>query len=83
MSWLDRAERIKAIRTSLGREWPSCVNCYHFFHGHPSGDGLSTTNEHCMLDPLKRRPPARIIANGCPSFEEDHDPLGLDDDVPF
>ena len=61
MSWLDRAERIKALRDSLGLEWPSCVNCYHF----------AKTEEVCGLDPLRRRPPAEVIAKGCPSFEED------------
>jgi hypothetical protein len=83
MSWLDRAERIKALRDSLGMAWPSCVNCYHFFHGHPTLDGLDSPGAYCMLDPWKRLPPPMVIAKGCHQFEEDHDPLGLEDDVPF
>lgn len=68
MSWLTRRAEIEAIREALGSEWPSCLNCTYFSDSiYHKGDGL----ERCTLDPLKRRPPAAVIAKGCPSFEED------------
>jgi recombinational DNA repair protein RecR len=43
----------------------TCVHCGHF-----------TQAETCKLSPTQARPPARIIAFGCPRFEDM-------DDVPF
>ena len=61
MNWLNRRSRIQEIIAALGTERPSCVNCGYFIH----------SSEVCGLDPLRRRPPARVIADGCPSFDED------------
>lgn len=52
---------------------PCCPNCEHFQWRVASGpvttEGtVQTQDEHCDLDPAKRRPPARIIAFGCPAF---------------
>lgn len=58
-----RDELAAKITQAVKQLIPSCVTCTHF-------DG---TNEICNADPLKRRPPAVVIANGCPSF----------DDIPF
>jgi hypothetical protein len=68
MTWLNRRAEIEAIREAFGTEMPSCINCVHFSDSvYYGGNGL----EQCNLDPLKRRPPAAVIAKGCPSFEED------------
>lgn len=41
--------------------WKSCLSCDHF------NEGL----EQCTL--YKARPPARVIAFGCPSYSDDMD----------
>lgn len=38
-----------------------CTNCDHF----------NTGDEVCMLPRPPARPPARVIANGCPAWEEE------------
>ena len=58
----------------LKRLLPCCPNCEHFVsivkQGAFTSDGtLETVSEACGLDPERRRPPARIIAFGCPAFE--------------
>lgn len=53
----------------------SCVNCDHFCTGTRVVITEDTTVEapfeYCALDPEKRRPPARIIFNGCKAFSRD------------
>lgn len=71
MNWLTRKARIEAIRNQLGSEWPSCINCTYFTD---SIYGPKTGRELCTFKGVNMRPPAEIIAKGCPSFE---------DDVPF
>lgn len=58
----------------LKRLLPCCPNCEHFtqlvIFGEETHDGyLTTEREACSLDPERRRPPARVIAFGCPAFE--------------
>ena len=59
----DPAELLHALPAINAGPAPSCVNCLHF---QPEG-------ELCGL--AGQRPPARDIANGCPSWEFD--------DIPF
>lgn len=54
---------------------PCCPNCEHFnFVVEMTKDRLPdgtlpTRDEGCNLDPTRARPPARVIAFGCPAFE--------------
>ncbi len=41
--------------------WQSCISCDHW----------QSVNEMCGL--YKSRPPARVIAFGCPSYADDND----------
>ena len=56
---------------------PCCPNCEHFSWrvvqgGYSTTEGtLTTTTEACSLDPAHGRPPARVIAFGCPAFSPD------------
>lgn len=56
---------------------PCCPNCEHFAWkvvqgGFKTTEGtLTTTAEACTLDPAHGRPPARVIAFGCPAFRPD------------
>lgn len=65
---------------SLKQLLPCCPNCEHFawrvVHGADGGymttEGtVATKDETCTLDPERRRPPAKIIAFGCPAFSPD------------
>lgn len=52
---------------------PCCPNCEHFISLivrdiWTSDNTLATADEACGLDPERRRPPARIIAFGCPAY---------------
>ncbi len=52
---------------------PCCPNCEHFVQlvipeSMTTAGTLETRDEACGLDPERRRPPARIIAFGCPAF---------------
>lgn len=47
----------------------TCLNCRHFEEG----------PEHCILAMPPARPPARIIAFGCPRFEEEPEALPAED----
>lgn len=63
---LSNMHRLKAIL-------PCCPNCEHFsslviLDSMTTGNVLETRDEACGLDPERRRPPARIIAFGCPAF---------------
>lgn len=54
---------------------PCCPNCEYFTWrvvqgGFTTTEGTVTTEtEACSLDPERRRPPANVIAFGCPAFE--------------
>lgn len=59
---------------------PCCPNCEHFawrvvphdVNSYMTTEGtVVTTAEACTLDPAHGRPPARIIAFGCPAFSPD------------
>ena len=63
---LNEMRRLKSLL-------PCCPNCEHFAcvvrQGHmTTGGTLETVSEACVLDPERRRPPAQIIAFGCPAF---------------
>lgn len=53
---------------------PCCPNCEHFtwrvvMNGYTTTEGtVITEHEACTLDPGRQRPPARVIAFGCPAF---------------
>lgn len=70
MSWLTRSDDIRKLVAALGTEKPCCYNCDHFEHGTASPDGFTKVGAHCSLDPLKRLPPPKVQAYGCPAFEE-------------
>ena len=58
----------------MKRLLPCCPNCEHFQsivkQGQmTTGGTLETVSEACGLDPERRRPPAQIIAFGCPAYE--------------
>lgn len=64
---LANMRRLKALL-------PCCPNCEHFAtvvkQGTMTTSGvLETVSEACALDPERRRPPANIIAFGCPAFK--------------
>lgn len=50
----------KMFADELERCTKSCLTCEHF----------NEAQEKCEADPQRRRPPARVIAFGCPSYEE-------------
>lgn len=55
----------KAIRKAMEIEYPfqTCINCINF----------DEANELCRL--VKMRPPARVIAFGCPKYDDDKIPF--------
>jgi hypothetical protein len=64
---LRHARRLKELL-------PCCPNCIHFAivvkqGAHTTDGSLETISEACNLDPARGRPPARIIAFGCPAFD--------------
>lgn len=70
------AQILKEVRR-LKELLPCCPNCEHFAwrvdpHGFKTTEGkVSTTAEACTLDPAHSRPPASVIAFGCPAFRPD------------
>jgi hypothetical protein len=50
--------QLKTRMESVQQSFPSCLNCEHF----------EEEAEHCKL--YKIRPPARIIAYSCPSWDQ-------------
>lgn len=67
------AQLAKELRT-FKHLLPCCPNCEHFTWrvvagGYITTEGtIVTENEACALDPAHGRPPARVIAFGCPAF---------------
>lgn len=63
MTRLEEIEKLSAkitvdLSKMILRNCKTCINCDHFI----------TINERCGL--VNERPPARVIAFGCPKFEE-------------
>lgn len=61
-----REEKLTALAKALAYRWDveglfrNCVNCYHF----------NEATEICALA-NGQRPPARVIANGCPKHSDE------------
>lgn len=51
----------KAMRAELDRAMRTCLNCTHFFE----------KDELCRFNGTNQRPPARVIASGCPAHEDE------------
>lgn len=54
-----RVNLIVKLTTVLEDSFPSCINCINF----------QESTETCVL--VNARPPARVLARGCESWEED------------
>lgn len=61
------ASLTSAIKAAITNEYPfkTCVNCSHF----------EINAEHCKLTNPRIRPPAIIIAFGCPKYDDDRIPF--------
>jgi len=62
------AKAIKEAFTSNEFPFQNCITCTHFSEkGYPANaNGPASEAETCRL--YKMRPPARVIAYGCPSY---------------